>query len=127
MSEVKLPANLNGDPALFGRAFDEAIRGEININAHALRIRSLLDEEAFKLLVQQSLQVFSQGISKDTYAQVIANIVLMGYDTGRAERVLLEQVPAINELERLALLNDTREDPEERRQRSILDVYKLPE
>jgi hypothetical protein len=119
--------NQVNDPALFGRAFDEAVHGEINVNTHAQRIHSLLDEDSFKLLVKQSLQIFSQGLDRDTFAQIIANIVLMGYDTGRAERVLLEQVPAINELERLALLSDEREDPAERHQRSILDVYKLPE
>jgi hypothetical protein len=116
--------NQVNDPALFGRAFDEAVHGEINVNTHAQRIYSLLDEDSFKLLVKQ---IFAQGLDRDTFAQIIANIVLMGYDTAQAERVLLEQVPAINELERLALLSDEREDPTERHQRSILDVYKLPE
>jgi hypothetical protein len=115
------------DPALFGRAFDEAVHGEINVNTHAQRIHSLLDEDSFKLLVKQSLQIFSQGLDRDTFAQIIANIVLMGYDTGRAERVLLEQIPGINELEKLVLLDDKREDPKVVSERRILDVYKLPE
>lgn len=109
---------------LFGRAFDEAVHGEINVARHSQRILSLLEEHAFKLLVKQSLEIFRQPVSSEMYSQIIANIILMGYDTGRAESALLAATPAIDELEKLVLLGDVREDPYKAR---LLDAYKLPE